>query len=55
MLIKVLDAGYRSAIGLYGKHRYVHTQVDDLRCVSGRLVEPVLTAFRSAISSCLEA
>jgi hypothetical protein len=48
-LVNVLDAGYRTAIGLYGGHRYFHTRGDDLRCVSGDLVAPVAAAFRTAI------
>jgi hypothetical protein len=48
-LTNVLGAGYRSAIGLYGVHRYFHTQADDLRCVSADLVRPVAFAFRTAI------
>jgi hypothetical protein len=48
-LTNVLGAGYRSAIGLYGVHRYFHTQADDLRCVSADLVRPVAVAFRTAI------
>ena len=50
-LVNVLDAGYRTAIGLYGGHRYFHTRGDDLRCVSGELVAPVAAAFRAAIES----
>jgi len=52
-LVNVLDAGYRSAIGLYGGHRYFHTRGDDLRCVSGELVAPVAAAFRAAIEAAL--
>jgi hypothetical protein len=52
-LTNVLDAGYRSAIGLYGGHRYFHTPGDDLRCVSGDLVRPVAEAFRAAIAPSL--
>jgi hypothetical protein len=48
-LTNVLSAGYRSAIGLYGIHRYFHTAADDLRCVSGELAAPVASAFRTAI------
>ena len=48
-LVNVLDAGYRTVIGLYGGHRYFHTRGDDLRCVSGDLVAPVADAFRKAI------
>ena len=49
-LTNVLSAGYPSAIGLYGVHRFFHTTADDLRCVSGELVSPVASAFRRAIS-----
>jgi hypothetical protein len=52
-LINVLDAGYRSAIGLYGGHRYFHTRGDDLSCVSGALVAPVARAFRTVVADCL--
>jgi hypothetical protein len=52
-LVNVLNAGYRSAIGLYGIHRYFHTRGDDLRCVEASLVEPVAQAFRAAISAAL--
>ncbi len=52
-LVNVLDAGYGTAIGLYGGHRYFHTQADDLRCVSAELVTPVAMAFRAALESCL--
>ncbi len=48
-LVNVLTAGYGSAIGLYGGHRYFHTRGDDLRCVSGDLVAPVVNAFQTAI------
>jgi hypothetical protein len=52
-LINVLNAGYASATGLYGIHRYFHTPADDLRCVSGDLVWPVAQAYRAAISGYL--
>jgi hypothetical protein len=52
-LINVLKAGYGSAIGLYGGHRYFHTRGDDMRCVSGDLVRPVAEAFQAAIAACL--
>ena len=52
-LTNVLAAGYRSAIGLYGAHRYFHTRDDDLRCVSGELVAPVALAFERALAACL--
>jgi hypothetical protein len=52
-LVNVIDAGYATAIGLYGGHRYFHTTGDDLRCVSGELVAPVAAAFRAAIAATL--
>ncbi len=54
-LVNVLEAGYPTLIGLYGSHRYFHTRGDDLRCVSGRLVQPVAAAFRTALADCLGA
>jgi hypothetical protein len=52
-IVNVIDAGYAPAIGLYGGHRYFHTDGDDMRCVSGELVAPVAAAFRAAIASTL--
>jgi Peptidase family M28 len=52
-LVNVLDAGYKTMVGLYGGHRYFHTRADDLRCVSADLVQPVATAFRTALADCL--
>jgi hypothetical protein len=52
-LVNVLAAGYSTSIGLYGGHRYFHTQGDDLRCSSGLLVRPVENAFRNAIGDAL--
>jgi hypothetical protein len=52
-LVNVLDAGYATAIGLYGGHRYFHTRGDDMRCVSGDLVAPVAAAFQRAIAAAL--
>ena len=52
-LVNVLKAGYPSAIGLYGGHRYFHTRADDLRCVSADLVAPVARAFAAALQGCL--
>jgi hypothetical protein len=49
-LTNVLNAGYRTAMGLYGIHRYFHTASDDLRCTSGELVWPVAAAFQAAIA-----
>jgi hypothetical protein len=52
-LVNVLDAGYATAIGLYGGHRYFHTRGDDMRCVSGDLVAPVAAAFQRAVAAAL--
>lgn len=54
-LVNVIEAGYASAIGLYGGHRFFHTAGDDMRCVSGELVQPVAKAFRAAIDAALKA
>ena len=48
-LINVIKAGYTTAAGLYGIHRFFHTAADDLRCTSGELVLPIAQAFRAAI------
>lgn len=53
-LVNVLGAGYGSAIGLYGIHRYFHAAGDDLRCVDGGMVLPLVQAFRSAIDRVLK-
>lgn len=53
-LVNVIEAGYASAIGLYGGHRFFHTARDDMRCVSGDLVWPVAKAFGSAIDGALK-
>jgi hypothetical protein len=52
-LSNVLEAGYQTAIGLYGVHRYFHTAADDMRCTSGDLVAPVAAAFEAAIAAAL--
>jgi hypothetical protein len=53
-LVNVLNAGYGSAIGLYGIHRYFHTRGDDLSCVTAGMVQPVSRAFRVAIGGALD-
>lgn len=52
-LVNVLGAGYSSAIGLYGIHRYFHAQGDDLRCVDAAMVQPLVAAFRNVIDHAL--
>jgi hypothetical protein len=52
-LTNVLNAGYRTAMGLYGMHRYFHTMGDDMRCASGEMVLPVATSFETAILAAL--
>jgi hypothetical protein len=52
-LVNVIEAGYRTAIGEYGIHRFFHTRGDDLRCVSGELVRPAALAFRAAMAAVL--
>lgn len=53
-LVNVLNAGYRSAIGLYGIHRFFHTRGDDLSCLSASMVQPLVEAFQRAITAALE-
>jgi hypothetical protein len=53
-LVNVLNAGYRSAIGLYGIHRFFHTRGDDLRCITASMVQPLAAGFQRAIASALE-
>jgi len=52
-LINVLNAGYKSMIGLYGGHRFFHTADDDMRCASGDLVRPIAAAFQAAVETVL--
>ena len=52
-LVNVIEAGYPSALGEYGGHRYFHTRRDDLRCVSGDLMAPVLDRYRQFLASSL--
>jgi hypothetical protein len=52
-LVNVIEAGYATAIGEYGGHRYFHTPGDDLRCASGDLVAPVAAAYRKALGAIL--
>ncbi|MEI9933121.1 MAG: hypothetical protein WDM89_21975 [Rhizomicrobium sp.] len=52
-LVNVVSAGYPSAIGLYGAHRYFHTRDDDLRCTSADLVAPLVPAYCAALSAAL--
>ncbi|MBX3484900.1 hypothetical protein [Phenylobacterium sp.] len=47
----VIEAGYPSAMGESGLHRYFHTRNDDMRCVSGDLVHPAAEAFKAAIAA----
>jgi hypothetical protein len=52
-LANVLNAGYASAIGMYGIHRYFHTRGDDPGCVTAAMVQPVAAAFRIAVDRAL--
>ncbi|MBX3477736.1 MAG: hypothetical protein KF910_09015 [Brevundimonas sp.] len=53
-LTNILKAGYPSAAGFFGVHRFHHSRGDDMRCVSGALVRPVSDALRAALSGMLE-
>ena len=48
-LTNILAAGYGSAAGFFGNHRFHHSRNDDLRCVSGALVRPASEALRAAL------
>jgi len=52
-LTNILKAGYPSAAGFFGNHRFHHSRNDDLRCVSGALVRPVSEALRRALAEVL--
>jgi hypothetical protein len=52
-LVNVIEAGYATAIGEYGGHRYFHTPGDDMRCTSGDLAAPVAAAYRRVLSAML--
>lgn len=47
----ILSAGYGSAMGVFGAHRYHHARTDDLRCVSPALIPPVVDAFAKVIDT----
>lgn len=52
-LTNILRAGYPSAAGFFGAHRFHHSRNDDMRCVSGELVRPVSDALRAALAEVL--
>ena len=52
-LTNILRAGYPSAAGFFGNHRFHHSRSDDLRCVSGDMVRPVSEALRAALAEIL--
>lgn len=52
-LTNILKAGYPSAVGFFGNHRFHHSRNDDMRCVSGALVRPVSEALRAALAEIL--
>jgi len=52
-LTNILKAGYPSAAGFFGNHRYHHSRNDDLRCVFGALVRPVSEALQRALGEIL--
>ncbi|MBL8772069.1 MAG: hypothetical protein JNK30_11870 [Phenylobacterium sp.] len=54
-LASILKGGYGQVAGIFGSHRYHHTRVDDLRCVSPALVPPVATAMAQVIASAFRA
>jgi hypothetical protein len=52
-LTNILKAGYPSAAGFFGNHRFHHSRNDDMRCVSGALVRPASEALRTAMADIL--
>jgi hypothetical protein len=52
-LASILHAGYGSAMGIFGTHRYHHTRSDDLRCVAPSLIPPVADALARVIAGAL--
>lgn len=52
-LAGILAARYRSVAGIFGAHRYHHTEEDDARCVDASLVTPVVEACKRLISRVL--
>ena len=48
-LTNIIAAGYGSAAGFFGNHRFHHSRNDDLRCVSGELVRPASEALRATL------
>lgn len=53
-LTNILRAGYPTAAGFFGAHRFHHSRNDDMRCVSGDLVRPVSEALRAALAEVLD-
>ncbi len=54
-LTNILRAGYPSAAGFFGAHRFHHSRNDDMRCVSADLVRPVAGGLRVALAEILAA
>ena len=52
-LTNILKAGYPSAAGFFGNHKFHHSRNDDLRCVTGALVRPASEALRRALAEIL--
>jgi hypothetical protein len=52
-LASILHAGYPSALGVFGSHRFHHARSDDLRCVSPTLIPPVVQALMQVIPQAL--
>lgn len=48
-LAEILGTGYGRVAGIFGAHRFHHTQDDDARCVDSKLVAPVVEACKRLI------
>lgn len=49
-LKEIISAGFKTAIGAFGAHRYHHTLQDRMNCTDGSLVAGPLVAFRDTIN-----
>ena len=48
-LIEIVAAGYKNVAGVFGLHRYHHTDGDDARCVHAPLVASTAAAFQALV------
>lgn len=53
-LVEILAAGYPSAAGVFGVHRFHHVAEDDARCVSATSVAETAAAFQRFLGKVIE-